>query len=450
MAQFFKQSNLIISLRSSLLLLLFVLVSCRSEDSKYVMATSSKSATYYRIGKIIKDVFDKETDFEIELLYGDDLSTKNNCKMMLEGKVDLALIQNDTPIDELIPKDQKAKDSKLRSILPIYPEIIYIIYPDSLNPKSLIELISGKRIGIGPSHSGTARFMKQLFASSGLTVDVDYHPIYTGFDDNYLDNDSIDVSCAVTGFNNERIKNMIEVQHGKIFSLDDYNLFNKGSVVEGFCMRYPRARPFIIPKHSYGREPEMPVLTLAIDAVLITNSNISDDKIYDFLTALFDKKQLLVNEDPIMGSMTDEIDQGILNFPLHPGAKMYFERNKPSFFERYAEMIGVLFSIFVVLIGTMGTFKKYVNSKKKNRIDEYYNKIIAVDNNIVNMDKIEELANSVEYIRKIKKVAFSQLVSEKLIADESFRIFISLANDTTKLIEDRISSIKSKTNNVKL
>jgi len=56
----------------------------------------------------------------------------------------------------------------IRTVAPLYPEVCFIIYPDSLKPKDLRALIIGKRVGVGPMESGTAKFMISLFLHFGI------------------------------------------------------------------------------------------------------------------------------------------------------------------------------------------------------------------------------------------------------------------------------------------
>jgi TRAP transporter TAXI family solute receptor len=421
---------------------LFSLTSCHTDKKDFVLATASKSSTYYDVGNILSQVINKESDYKIAILSNDSLNTITNCNLLKLNKVDLALAQNDTPFDVIMHDSLSANNSKLRSLFPIYSEILFIIAPDSIHTNSLDELIIGKRIGMGPENSGTAKFLKVLFSKFGIS-DSSYTPVFTPFGKNLLSNDSIDVSCAITGFNNARIKHMLENEHGVIFSLDNYELLHRGSTVDGFCMKYPRSEPFIIPKKIYSTQPEKPVLTVAIKSVLLTHSDIDDLDIYHLVETIFKNTQLLANHDALLGELTENFDPNKLNFPLHDGMKMYLERNKPSFFERYAELVGVLFSILVVSIGAINTFKKGLVKKKKDRIDVYYELILKIEDEIIDTNQITDLELLSNKIRKLKKKAFKLLVDEEVEANESFRIFISLSNDTLELIDKKNHTLNS-------
>jgi TRAP transporter TAXI family solute receptor len=419
----------------AILFLALSITSCNTEK-KYKIATSSKSGTYYRVGEIIGEVLSKEAGFEVEVLEGKEYTTISNCKLLLEEEVDFALAQNDTKLAYLLEKDQKAHDLNIRTVIPVYPEVCFIVYPDSLNPKNIRELVIGRRIGIGPEESGTSKFMKSLFLHFGISED-EYTPVYTSFGDNNISNEEIDISCAITGFNNRRIVNMLQKEKGKLFSFDDPNLAFHGSAVDGFCLKYPRARTFIIPRNTYGASPDTPILTLAVDCVLLTHSGMDEVEIYEFTEQFFENIQLFANQDALLGTINEKFNQQQMNFPLHRGVKQYLERNKPSIFERYAELGGVMFSICVVLFGLINSYGKRTQQKKKDRIDEFYVVLLKIEKEIPTYQTEQEVIEAKEKVFQCKITAFELLVDEKLKANESFRIFISLLSDTLLLLEKK-------------
>ncbi|MCP4521401.1 MAG: TAXI family TRAP transporter solute-binding subunit [Cytophagales bacterium] len=416
-----------------LLLLLFTLFSCQEEKQHFKVATSSKGGSYYTIGTQISALFNqKHPNTFLEVVSNDTLSSSVNCQLLLDKKVDFALCQNDVSFSH-----EGVQKVHINSILPLYPEICFIIFPDSLNPQSLRELIVGKRIGLGPKNSGTANFMTHLFKHFGI-LPSEYTPIYTGFDENLLSHPDIDVSCAMTGFNNQRIQRILTEQNGKLFSLDQQrHLFDNGSSVDGFCLLYPRSKKFIIPKKLYQIAPEEPILTVAVDAILLTHSDTPQELINEFTQTIIHNSQLLSNKNSLLGQLSENFDTQRLNFPLHEGARIYYERDKPSFFERYAEMIGVVFSIFVVLVGAISSIQKFWHQRQKDLIDEFYIKVIKIENRTKNFKTVEDCIENIEKVRELKNEAFLLLVREKVRADESFRIFISQANDTIRYIESK-------------
>ena len=67
--------------------------------------------------------------------------------------------------------------------------------------------------------------------------------------------------------------------------------------------------------------------------------------------------------------------------------------------------------------------------RRKNRIDRYYAATIDIRNSARESTDPAEHRKAIPKVRALQNEAFDQLVDEKLAADESFQIFITLSND---------------------
>jgi TRAP transporter TAXI family solute receptor len=413
-----------------------VLSGCSYSKKNYTLATSGEGSTYLKVGRDLSELLNQEYGWNLRVLKGEEYNSMYNCRKLMSGEVDFALAQNDISIDDIKETDSAFSDLGIRTVMPLYPELIFIIYPDTLpEPESLEALLKGKRVGMGQHDTGSSHVLFALFDNFGIDT-TEFTIVYSETDANELANPDIDISCSLTGPNNPRIKHMLTEQHGKLFSLDNYELADNGSAVNGFCYNYPRAHSFILPKNTFREKPVKPVLTVAVEAVLLTREDISQNDIYEMVQAIYTNTQNLANKNTSLLLLNDKFDPKRLNFPLHPGIINYLERNQPSFFERYAELIGVIFSIVIVLYGAVVSMQEQMKRKRKDRIDVYYNKVLDVE---MSLEKgtLKDPGRAVKELNELKRHAFRQLINEKLAANESFRIFIELANETIEKISNK-------------
>ena len=70
--------------------------------------------------------------------------------------------------------------------------------------------------------------------------------------------------------------------------------------------------------------------------------------------------------------------------------------------------------------------------RRKNRIDRFYADTIALRNAARDSTGLNERKGVIAEVRQLQNEAFDLLVDEKLSADESFRIFITLSNDVLR------------------
>ena len=67
--------------------------------------------------------------------------------------------------------------------------------------------------------------------------------------------------------------------------------------------------------------------------------------------------------------------------------------------------------------------------RRKNRIDTFYSEAIRIRASISDQSSETDRKAAIAEIYDLQNNAFELLVDEKLAADESFRIFVTLSND---------------------
>ncbi|MEM6298255.1 MAG: TAXI family TRAP transporter solute-binding subunit [Bacteroidota bacterium] len=122
------------------------------------MATASKSSSYFEVGEQLSNLLNRDELISIDVQSDATLGSYTNCQLLLEGKVDFALAQNDPSLTRFVHEKVETADPMIRTVMPLYPELLFILYPDSIQASTLNELISGRRVYVGGLESGTARF----------------------------------------------------------------------------------------------------------------------------------------------------------------------------------------------------------------------------------------------------------------------------------------------------
>ncbi len=398
------------------------------------MATSTESASYLRVGEELAKLFELETDVKIDVLSSEHMGSDRNIHMLSNLEVDFAFAQGDTKIKGSDIEDFKG-NHHIKTVLPLYPEVLFIIYPDSIEAENLSDLVRGRKVGFGPKDGGTASFMHRLLEHYGIEGN-EYEAVYSSYEENVV-SEHITISCALTGFNNQRIYKMLSKGH-KIFSLGDPNLAYKGSSVDGFCLIHGPAHPFIIPKFTYMKQPAEPILTIAVDAILYTHEEVDKYVIYHLTEAIFNNKQYLGSKNQLLTQITENFDQNNLNYPLHEGARMYLERDKPNFIERYSKLLG---SILLALVTGIPMAYRTYKQKKKDKIDQFYELALASEEKVDKANSMEELLEIQQEMNVIRKKAYQLLIDERLDANPSFRIFTDLVHDVGLRLERKMMDL---------
>jgi TRAP transporter TAXI family solute receptor len=406
-------------------LIILALAGCNNKK-EYKFATTSKGTSYNEVGGLVTELINKNDNIHFTMLEGSELGSFVNCKKIYRNEVDFAIAQNDTKVSGFLDGEGSVVDSKIRTVIPLYPEILFVVYADTIVANDIKELVTGRRIGVGPFNSGTHRFFEAYLKHCGIDSTA-FKFVHSSWAENVV-SDKIDISVNVGGYNASAVVDMLNTKKCKIFSLGDYRLYGKGSPVEGFCMNYTTARPFIIPMQTYSYGPKEPVLTLAVDAVLLCNKDVDANDVYTIVDELMKNSKILVDKNPLLSSINSKFDQGTLNFPLHEGTIRYLERDEPSFIEKHIDIIGFLTTILMAGSGVLLAFFRKMKAAKKDRIDEYYEKVLTIEKTMSEINSSDEIKASLDKLHLIKQDAFKALIEEKLLANESFNIFLGLTD----------------------
>ena len=146
----------------------------------------------------------------------------------------------------------------------------------------------------------------------------------------------------------------------------------------------------------------------------------------------------------IFQQLSADFDVSRSRYIVHPGTQAYLQRSEPSVYERFSGVAEVAVTLLIALASAVFAGVRILRMRRKNRIDRFYAATIDIRNSVRDSKDPAEHQLAVTKLRELQDKAFDQLVDEKLAADESFRIFISLSNDVLRQlgaegIDDHVS-----------
>lgn len=404
-----------------LIIFLITFISCQEKEKEYTIIYSAEEP-FGEISKHLKEVLESELDVTIDLILG--AGSIANVDSVAAGKADFAITENYVP-----------ENDSIRSVMSLFPQILHVIYDLEPEPKSFRELVENNRIFIGTPESGSYRFMIDLFEFFDLDrskIDIAPNPfadvkVYAGFSD-VLDDHKL-----------------LGIEHYKIYSFDEIEKFQRGSIADAVSLRIPKIHPYIIPEFTYAEMTPEPVLTLSTDAVLVTNHDVAEEEIYAIVKTIYAHKSAFTEISPLIAhGLNEDFDRGALTFGLHEGARMYLDRDEPGVIERYAELTGVLFSILVALISGIISLTRWRRQRKKDRVDVFYEDLIEIKNRMDARYSPKQAVADLKLVKASQNKAFKMLIDEDLAANESFRIYMELSKEVIDEIRHKLAVMKRK------
>ena len=169
--------------------------------------------------------------------------------------------------------------------------------------------------------------------------------------------------------------------------------------------------------------------------MLVCHKDLPADLVETITRTIFEHRASLSQRHAAFSSLSENVAQESLQFPLHEGAEQYFRREEPGFLVKYAESMGFILSASIILWGLIGGIRKWLLQKRKDRIDKYYQAIESIIGRL--REGEESLDDLEEELITLRKDALHELVKEKLAADESFVIYQNMANGCQQLLAQK-------------
>lgn len=366
----------------------------------------------------IVGLIDRESAVTIKFT-GRAMSEADAIEALIAGDADIALVSNSMPFRR-----------RIATVLPMYPNVLHMgSNGEHYNGDGPISL-QGAKINAGAPGSASRMMFETSRSHLNLgPTDFTYvDPLSDGSDPH----NAPDVFVVFAPVARDNLDKIPKEYRDKIrfISMGTPADIGSGSRIDAMLLLNPHLDPFVIPVGTYGVQPMQPVLTLAVDMLLVARTDLDATIVYDLVHELLRLRPALAAMRPgLFSNLGDSFDSNSSTFVLHPGLLAYEQRDAPTVYERYSGIAEVVVTLFVALVSAAFAGTRMYRYARKNRIDAYYARAIEIRNAINESDSPEQRAQAVEKLKALQNEAFAQLIDEKLAADESFRIFIALSND---------------------
>ncbi|GGF16472.1 C4-dicarboxylate ABC transporter substrate-binding protein [Halobacillus andaensis] len=326
---FSKKSLLTISMLLALSLILFACGGGTSDgggddgeegggaDEQFIqILTGGTEGTYYPLGGTFAQVINDNVESVEEASATSTGASVENMNSISDGDGEIAFTQTDIAsyaAEGDVMFDEANED--FGAIGTLYPETIQIVTTQDSGIET-VEDLEGKTVSVGAPGSGTYANADNILEIHGLSIDDDIEARDLDFGDSTtgIQDGTIDAAFITSGTPTGAVEslaasvdvNIVSVSEEKAQELmDEYSYYAEDEVPEG----------------TYGLEEAVP--TVAVQAMLVAHSDLSEDLVYEITKAIFD------NTDAISHAKGSEIDaesalDGV-GVDLHPGAQKYFD-----------------------------------------------------------------------------------------------------------------------------
>lgn len=398
-----------ISIKRVLLLIpVLVLFSCTTNYEFKLMVPIEDEIAMTRIVNNINS----HSRFDIQIVTKDSITEVGAIDQMLAGEFDVTTVDNTL--------DYHKSKQNIRTVIPFFHEVLVVLSKYELERKEIDSLIRNGDYLILSKEIDELDFYKRMIPNFTGDSTINYR-----LENHFQLKEDLEKTSILLFFSareNYELGQLLFNKEAFLYSLDHEEDVGQGSFIEGFCKDYKKTTPYILSRYAFGITLDKPVFTLAVHELLVANTELKSKVVYDLIETIHHHHIVPIFESS--NSYTFEVNHQDINlsFPFHEGTIDYLNRDKPSFVERYAEVMGFVLSTAILLFGLIASLKATIQQKKKNRMDEYYHELLQIKENIneITPDQLRKK------LTELQKIVFDLLIREKLSANNEFVIFMML------------------------
>ncbi|WP_136248229.1 TAXI family TRAP transporter solute-binding subunit [Halomonas borealis] len=292
----------------------------QGEEQFITIGTGGQTGVYYVVGQSVCRLVNRIDDANIKCNAPSTGGSVANINGIKSGELDMGVAQSDVQYQAYNGTgnfEDEAYD-KLRAVFRVHGEPLTILARADAGIETLDDL-EGKRVNIGNPGSGQRNTMEVVMDAKGWTEDsfslasqLDAAEMASALADN-----NIDAMAYVVGHPNGSIQEATTTVDSQLVPLND-------EAIQGIVDEYPYYATSVIPGGLYKGNPD-DVETFGVAATFVTDSDTSDEVVYQTVKAIFDNFDRFKQLHPAFANLDPQemVTQG-LSAPLHEGAARYY------------------------------------------------------------------------------------------------------------------------------
>jgi uncharacterized protein len=338
---------------------------------------------------------------------------------MQKEQIDLAIMQLD---GNSIPQT--------RVVTLIYPELFFLVVPkesDIQSPADLVGKVVATReeqaFDIVLNYYGIPKDqveIRELSSDEALVAFI---------------NREIDATFRWSEPNSDRVQDLVKEGQGRVIPFDQF---------ESMRLTTPYLIEYVLPRGvNHAGNPVVPpsdIKMVGSYKALVANAKVNRATIRTLTQAIFEHQNTLVADFPLAVYIRSPLTTQMVGPYVHLGAQAYYDKDKPTFFQKYENEVSFVFSAGPLLASVLFALWAKMRSKQQNRARLH---IQAVHNAIVRLTETQDgQSTDVVEQRLVKILAqFTKDLNDGNINSDDAQTFsliwdraIAMARDRKKLV----------------
>ncbi|NQX87319.1 MAG: TAXI family TRAP transporter solute-binding subunit [Halioglobus sp.] len=357
------------NLRSRLLLVVLVWIATllalllwlggRSEQVIMVGAGKAHSESFQLMTAIADVVNDMNRGFQLSVF--ETGGTIENMALLEQGQFDMATAQADAVLPE-----------EALGVAVLYADAYHLVVNGPAGIKQVSDL-RGKSVGIPPVSSAQETSFWLLMEHYGLGEDeIDALPMAASAANFALEQAQIDAVFRVRAPGNRPIRELIGDQAMELVPIHQ---------AAALSLNQPALSAGFIPQGSYRGHPTLPaddLPTAVVNRLLVSTKDLPATLVYAFTRSIFEARSEIASRMPLAGFIEPLHDDARSPLATHPGARQYYEREKPGVLQENARLFsGLLYALVILFSAGLALRSRWKNAHRV-RMGEFNQRLLGI------------------------------------------------------------------------
>lgn len=361
------------------------------QSRSLTIAAGQSTGDSYRLAEKIAAVVQLHRPL-IKITVAETGGTSKNLQLLEQGTAQLAMAQAD------IPAPRSAQVVSL-----MFPDLYQLVVKSELGVTRISQL-KGKRVKFfkPPPTGGQLQSLEFLLNYYHLKEGRDYDyttPAIEG-EDNAFCRRQVNAIFYVRAAGNDLVKNVLKEEcRGRLVEIDQ---------AKAMQIERPNLESADIPQGAYQGSPPIPerdLKTVGVQRLLLARQDVDKDVIQQITQVLYEHRQdllqsvnvpalprdrlqypdALARSAPLAAYISQpnfagqhEVTRRAIGIPIHAGAKAYYDREKPSPLEQYADVFSLLLSFVTLAIAWGVNMLRKFEQRQKDKADDYIREVVAL------------------------------------------------------------------------
>jgi len=291
----------------------------KPETYNLMFATGTTTGTYYPLGAIFSDFWNKKLDFVKASSQATNGSVQN-LVFIKNGEAQVALVPTGT-LWEAYNGEASFKDNKVenvRILAGLYPNVNHFVVRKGSGIETIADT-AGKKVVPGATGSATEIEAQHAFEVYG----VDYEKLskdFVGFTEatDLMRNKQTDAAMIMAGVPTSAVTEMLSTADGQLLSYSS-------EAIDKLKEKYPWTMEYTIKANTYENQPE-DVLTVAQNNFMIASTDMPDEVAYELVKSFWEGLEDMKGSHAVVDQFSiEKAIEGTSDVPLHPGAEKYYK-----------------------------------------------------------------------------------------------------------------------------